>query len=133
MDLLFYDGNCGMCHGLVRFLMHRDPEGRLFRFAPLGGETFSTTVPAELAATLPDTAVLSTADGKLLIRSDATLTALAQLGGIWGPLARCASWLPRPLRDVTYDGVARVRHRLFPAPPTRCPVVPANLQSRFQP
>ena len=122
-----------MCHGLVRFLMQRDPEGRRFRFAPLGGETFRTTVPAAFAASLPDTAVLSTSDGQLLVRSDATLAALGQLDGIWRPLARCASWVPRTIRDTVYDAVARVRHLLFQPPQQSCPVVPAELQSRFRP
>ena len=61
------------------------------------------------------------------------LAALGQLDGIWRPLARCASWVPRTIRDTVYDAVARVRHLLFQPPQQSCPVVPAELQSRFRP
>jgi predicted DCC family thiol-disulfide oxidoreductase YuxK len=33
---LLYDGECGLCNGVVRFLIRHDPEGRL-RFGPLQG------------------------------------------------------------------------------------------------
>ena len=39
-ELVFYDGRCGLCHHSVRFLLARDRDGALFRYAPLFGETF---------------------------------------------------------------------------------------------
>ena len=44
-ELVFYDGDCGLCHRTVRFLLARDPEGSLFLFAPLFGETFNREFP----------------------------------------------------------------------------------------
>ena len=53
------------------------------------------------------------ADGALLIRSAAAIHILRRLGGVWrllGGLARlCPSWI----LDRAYDGLARVRRRLF--------------------
>ncbi|RYE91302.1 MAG: DUF393 domain-containing protein, partial [Oxalobacteraceae bacterium] len=37
-DIVFYDGACGLCHSLVRFVLARDPVGR-HHFAPLQGRT----------------------------------------------------------------------------------------------
>ena len=36
--MLFYDGVCAMCNGIVRFMLRID-ESRVFHFAPLQGET----------------------------------------------------------------------------------------------
>jgi predicted DCC family thiol-disulfide oxidoreductase YuxK len=49
----------------------------------------------------------------LLMRSDAVLFVLAQLGGIWGAAAFLLKILPRALRNFGYDAVARRRYRVF--------------------
>jgi hypothetical protein len=36
------------------------------------------------------------------------------------------------VRDAGYDGVARVRHLLFPRPGDACPVTPPELRARFE-
>ena len=36
-ETIFYDGGCGLCHRFVRFVIKRDPDGTLFRYAPLEG------------------------------------------------------------------------------------------------
>src|ERR1041385_7423246 len=80
-ETLFYDGHCGLCHRSVRFLLRRDPGGRAFRFAPLQGRTFQDAVSPDRRAGLPDSMVLKTADGRLLLKSDAWLHILRRLGG----------------------------------------------------
>ena len=71
-ELLFYDGGCGLCHRAVRFVLWADPEGRAFRFAPLGGDTFQALVSAGERERLPDSLVVrTTEDGRLLTRSTA--------------------------------------------------------------
>ena len=49
---------------------------------------------------------------RVLARSDAILYALAQLGGIW-KLAAAGKLLPKGVRDVFYNLVARNRYRVF--------------------
>jgi predicted DCC family thiol-disulfide oxidoreductase YuxK len=131
-ELLFYDGGCGLCHRSVRFVVAADPEGR-FRFAPLGGETFRGAVLPALREGLPDSIVLRTAEGALLVRSDAALHVLRRLGGRWRLLAALLGLLPRRLRDAGYDFVARRRARWFASPADACPLVPAHLRARFAP
>jgi predicted DCC family thiol-disulfide oxidoreductase YuxK len=130
-DIVFYDGHCGLCHGAVRFLLPRDRAGALFRFAPLQGDELVRRVPPGRREELPDSIVVLEAAGALHVRSDAVLHLLERLGGGWGFLARVGRAVPRGLRDAAYDGVARVRGHLFARPPDRCPVVPAELRSRF--
>jgi predicted DCC family thiol-disulfide oxidoreductase YuxK len=130
-DLVFYDGGCGLCHGFVKFLLARDRDGSLFRFAPLQGATFARTVPEDRRGTLPDSVVLRTPDGDLLIRTTAVVRALCRLAGAWRTVGRIVAVVPRPLADWAYDRVASIRKALFRRPPDACPVVPAELRARF--
>ena len=38
MKIIFYDGDCALCHRMVQFILARDSKF-LFSFAPLQGET----------------------------------------------------------------------------------------------
>lgn len=131
-DHVFYDGTCGLCHGTVLFLLRRRRRER-FRFAPLEGETFARRVPAESRAALPDSVVVETAEGDLLVRSDGALRLLRRLGGGWSWLAAGLSLVPRRIRDAGYDLVARRRRRWFRRPEGVCPVVEAEEARLFLP
>jgi predicted DCC family thiol-disulfide oxidoreductase YuxK len=131
-ETVFYDGHCGLCHRAVRFLLAEDRAGA-FRFAPLGGETFHDAVPENRRTGLPDSLVIRTADGSLLMRSAAVLHILRRSGGVWRLLAGVAGVVLAGIRDAAYDGVARVRHRLFARPAATCPLIPATLRTRFDP
>jgi predicted DCC family thiol-disulfide oxidoreductase YuxK len=130
-ERLFYDGSCALCHGAVRFVLARDPEGRAFRFAPLDSDAFRSVAPEAVRAALPDSFVVETSDGRLLTRSTAVLHLLDRLGGPWRVLGRAARIVPRALRDALYDFVARVRYRVFGRETEACPVIPKQLRSRF--
>ena len=132
-DHVFYDGECGFCQGSVRFLAGRDRRGA-FRFAPLFGPTFERLVPEGARAGLPDSLVLTTEDGRLLLRSDAVLHTLRRLGGAWRVLAALLALLPRRLRDTAYDAFAKRRKRWFPsAPAAACPIPSPELRARLDP
>lgn len=128
---LFYDGDCGVCHWSVIFVARRDPDGSRFRFAPLGGAVFAREVPAAVAGTLPDSIVVRTHGGDLLVRSSAALYILRRIGGGWRVVAALGRLVPRPLRDWAYDRFARVRHRLVAKPHGACPMVPPDWRDRF--
>lgn len=130
-ELLFYDGDCGLCHRAVLFVLRHDPEGTRFRFAPLGGDAFKEKVTGQAAPDPPDSIVLLTNEGALLTRSGATVHILRRLGGMWGVLGAFLRLVPRPLRDAGYDFVARIRHRLFSRPKDACPLIPPALRARF--
>jgi predicted DCC family thiol-disulfide oxidoreductase YuxK len=127
--VLFYDGQCGLCHRFVRFALSEDRTGSI-AFAPLGGETF-LALPEPARADLPDSLVLATRDG-IRVRSAAVLELMARMGGLWRVGAWIARAFPARLRDAVYDAVARVRHRLFARPPEACPVVRRELRARFR-
>jgi predicted DCC family thiol-disulfide oxidoreductase YuxK len=135
---LFYDGTCGLCHRFVRFVLAETElgegeAGAEIRFAPLQGRTFESIVGAGARATLPDSVVVRTADGGVLVRSQASRHVLARLGGLWRALSALLAVVPRGVADAVYDGIARVRHRLFRRPSEACPLLPPRLARRFDP
>jgi predicted DCC family thiol-disulfide oxidoreductase YuxK len=132
-EILFYDGHCGLCHGAVKFVLRHDRSGNAFRFAPLQGQTFQSRVPADQRAALPDSVVVLTEEGSLLVRSNAFLHILRRLGGGWRILAAALRVIPRPVRDSVYDFIARIRFRIFGRRDELCPIVPADLRARFDP
>ena len=131
--LVFYDGHCGLCHGAVLFALRRDTDGDRFRFAPLQGETLRQQLSEDRIAELADSIVVIGVDGSMLQESDAVLLILEQVGGGWKVFGRISSWVPRPLRDGVYRGIAKIRHRLFRRQTDLCPMVPVDLRSRFLP
>jgi len=131
-EWLFYDGHCGLCHRMVRFVLAEDRAGTSIRFAPLESAFFASRIPAEQRATLPDSIVVEAAGGELLTRSAAILHVLRRLGGLWRISAALAGVIPGAVLDWFYDSVARVRRKIFRAPAEACPILPAELRSRFQ-
>ncbi len=134
---LFYDGDCGLCHRSVRFVLAEDggsPEPLRLRFAPLGGERFRAFLeehPELHADELPDSILLELEDGSVRSRSAAAIEIAERLGGLWRALARCAELAPTRLLDAAYDGLARRRKRLFASPEAACPLLTPELRARF--
>ena len=131
--LILYDGVCGLCNRLNRFVLARDPSGR-FRFAalqsPLAGGILTRhgRDPRDL-----DTLYLVLGHGRpderLLWKSDAVLWILRALGGPWRG-AGALRVVPRGLRDLGYDLVARTRYGLF-GRYDACPLPDPRHRARF--
>ena len=108
--VVFYDGECGLCHRGVRWVARRDRK-QMIRFAPLQGSTAAETVGTPNGPLESWTMLLLDETGRF-DRSDAVLRIWWHLGGFW----RVISWLrivPRWLRDPLYRFVARNRIRWF--------------------
>ena len=131
-EYIFYDGHCGLCHRGIRFVLAEDLGGKAFTFAPLQGDTCATAIAPEERRDLPDSVVVRTETRQVLTRSDALIYILERLGGLWRVLAAGLSLVPRFLRNAVYDVIARNRHHLFAREAATCPILPADLRSRFQ-
>ena len=79
---IFYDGHCGLSHYAVKFLLKLDRSSR-FRFAPSQGETFQAKISHNQRFSLPDSMIVQTSDGTLLMHSNAWIYVLRGLGGGW--------------------------------------------------
>ncbi|MBI2543900.1 MAG: DUF393 domain-containing protein [Candidatus Rokubacteria bacterium] len=113
--VILYDGVCGLCNGLIRFVLARDARGA-FRFA-------------SLQITLYLIAHYATERQAIHTRSRAVLLILRELGGPWraaGILGR----LPAFVLDRAYDLVARTRYRIF-GRYDACPLPRPEWRDRF--
>jgi predicted DCC family thiol-disulfide oxidoreductase YuxK len=131
--IILYDGVCGLCHRLNRFVLARDPAGR-FRFAALQSAPAREILARHGRDPLDlDTLYLVLGHGRpderLLGKSDAALWILRELGGVWRAAAMLRV-LPRWLRDPAYDVVARTRYRLF-GRYEACPLPDPRHRARF--
>ncbi len=112
-DIVLYDGLCGLCSRVVRFIARHDARGR-FRFAAIDSDVARTLLASAPAVPplLPDSVILVEAGGRVSVESDAALRIAASLDGPVRHLARLRV-VPRPLRDAVYRLVARTRYRIF--------------------
>jgi predicted DCC family thiol-disulfide oxidoreductase YuxK len=109
--IVLYDGVCNLCTGVVRFIIKRDPHA-YFSFASLQSEMGKTLLDKYLGSTGKLGSVVLIADQKAYIRTDAVLMVLRHLSGGWR-LFSVLLFVPRPLRDLLYELVARTRYLFF--------------------
>lgn len=114
--VVLYDGDCGLCHGLVQWLVKRDRRDAL-RFAPIQGTFAAGVLPKHgKSQSQLDTVFLvsglGTPEERVRERSDAGLAAITSLGGGWKVFA-VLKVFPRFLRDAVYDFIARNRFKWF--------------------
>lgn len=117
--VLLFDGGCGLCQRIVRWLLRLDPSGRL-RFAPLQGaaaqaylrrhglplEDFDTLVyvPEWSRRDVPEFQVRTAGMISALRATDRTAARV---------LASLLAIFPSCLRDMGYRMTARGRYRIF--------------------
>ena len=113
--ILFFDGECGLCNGVVRFLIKLDKNRHLY-FAPLQGVTAQAVLPLKYRQTISTIVYhlsTTTKQQKLLVRSDAALQALIDIGRTSYFAARLLRLFPLRFRDWCYDYIANRRKHFF--------------------
>jgi len=130
-EIIFFDGECGLCHGFVRFVLRENHAAQPFSFAPLQGQFVREIIPDEVRNKLPDSIVLARGE-RILVKSDAVLYVLARLGGLWTLLSTILRIVPSRLLDVAYDHTARLRKTIGGAKGALCPLAPALWRMRFR-
>ena len=126
--LLLFDGVCHLCDASVRFILRRDPMGKI-KFAPIQsplGRELYTQHGLDPAA--PSAMLFLTPHGAFKA-SDAALEIARTLGGGW-QLALIFKPLPRALRDAAYYFIARNRYRWF-SKDESCTMPTAELKERM--
>ncbi len=133
-NLVLYDGVCGLCNKLVRFLLSADRRNVLC-FAPLQGPTAARLAERHGFGLDVKTMVyvrhFGLKDERAYLRSDAVLRVLGDVGGVWWLLSGLRV-VPRVLRDPVYEFVARNRYRWF-GKYDSCPLPSPDQRARFLP
>jgi predicted DCC family thiol-disulfide oxidoreductase YuxK len=126
--VLFYDGDCNLCHWAVRWVIRYDRKA-LFRFSPLQG-AFAREVgvakPEE-----PMNTVLLYHQGMVYAKSRAVFKVMQLLGFPYS-IFSVFKVLPLFVTDGLYNVVARNRHRWF-GRKEACLIPEPALMERFLP
>lgn len=110
-SILLFDGECGLCNGVVNFVLHHDRQKR-FRFAPLQSPAGQGLLRRYGLPPEGVNSMVLLENGALFTRSTAALRLARRLGGLLS-LLYCLMIVPRPLRDVVYRLIAKFRYQVF--------------------
>jgi len=128
--IVVFDGECALCNGFVAWLIRHDRTA-VFLIAGSSGEVGKAVVAAAgLEGSLTASTIVVWDGARGLIRSDAVLAILSQLGWPWRAAA-VARVVPRAWRDAVYRTIAKRRARLDAEEP-ECGVPPADLVAAWR-
>jgi predicted DCC family thiol-disulfide oxidoreductase YuxK len=108
--IVLFDGQCNLCNGAVQFIIRHDKKNR-FVFASLQSEVVKKLLNEIQVPSSLETIVLIKGH-KHFDKSDAVLEIAKNLSGFW-PMVYGFKILPRFLRDVLYNWVAKNRYTWF--------------------
>lgn len=132
--VLLYDGTCGFCASIVKFVLNREHARRDLQFAHLEGPIASELMSRRPELKSEDSVIwyerASTGQPeRVLIRFAVALRVAEYIGGPWAFLAAMGRLVPSAIGNAGYDLVARHRHRI--AGRDRCVIPTAEQRPRF--
>ncbi|WP_066218075.1 thiol-disulfide oxidoreductase DCC family protein [Formosa haliotis] len=128
-NLVLFDGICNLCDSSVQFVIKHDKNNH-FSFTTLQGETGKSIIEKfKINPSDTDSILLLTPNNKLYTKSSAALRIASKLNF---PINLMAVFLivPKPLRDVVYDYIAKNRYKWY-GKKTACMIPTKALKSRF--
>jgi predicted DCC family thiol-disulfide oxidoreductase YuxK len=127
-SIVLFDGHCTFCHGSVVFIIRRD-HARRYKFASLQSD-YGRDVLHRAGVTLENfDTMLLLEDGQVYDRSTAALRIARHLDGLW-PVCYIFIIIPRPIRDLIYNWIARNRYDWF-GRIEQCLLPTPEIRSRF--
>lgn len=127
-NIMFFDGVCNLCNGLVRFIIKHDHQHKI-RFAPLQSDTAASLLREKNPGLLNIDSVVYFSEEGHFTRSDAILQMLKDLGGGW-KIFYAFIIIPRFIRDYIYNVIAANRYRMF-GKRDSCMVPATDVKDRF--
>ncbi len=116
--VLLFDGECGLCHRVVRGLLRLDRRARL-RYAPLQSAAAQAFLRDRGRPTTDFETLIFVTDwahrteARYLERSTGALAALRTTGRFGAAMASLLALVPASWRDAAYRCVGRTRYRWF--------------------
>jgi predicted DCC family thiol-disulfide oxidoreductase YuxK len=126
--LVVFDGVCKFCHFWSRFIIRFDTRQHI-KLATVQSPVGIALIEHYRLPRSEIESVYFFAGGRVFEKSTAVFQIIKQLPWLWRPLL-VLSLIPRPIRDLLYDLIARNRYRLF-GRYERCPLPTAEQQSRY--
>ena len=126
--IILFDGECNFCDSSVQFIIKRDPKG-LFHFASLQSPTGQELQKKHQVPEDIDSIVLIE-KGEAYYKSAAALRICRHLKGAW-KLFYGFIIVPRFIRNVAYDIIAKNRYKWFGKKEESCMLPSPSIRKRF--
>ena len=102
---VYDDTGCNLCSRLVRFVLRRD-KNKIVEFKAL------VDCPLYSGGVVMPDSIIVEEDGKWYLKSDAALKIAGTFSGLWRGFLLLRI-VPKRLRDIVYDFIARNRYKWF--------------------
>lgn len=109
MNLIFFDGVCGLCNRFINLLIDAD-KNHVLKFTPLQGKAAAELLPKEFIDELKT--IVYFQNHEIFTESDAVLEILKSIGGIWA-IFYIFKWIPKFIRDYIYQWTSLNRVHWF--------------------
>ena len=120
-NVIYYDGECGLCHLAVRFILRVDSKSK-FYFSPL----------SNLDNNLKNIdSIILKKGNKVFYEGQAIIMIFENIDNNWNYLAKVLKLIPINALDTVYRWVSRNRAKVSLKKVSSCPIVPSSYQKRF--
>ncbi|MEL1223110.1 MAG: DUF393 domain-containing protein [Candidatus Neomarinimicrobiota bacterium] len=120
-NVIYYDGECGLCHLAVRFILRVDSKSK-FYFSPL----------SNLDNNLKNIdSIILKKGNKVFYEGEAIIMIFESIDNNWNYLAKVLKLIPINVLDTAYRWVSRNRAKVSIKKVSSCPIVPSSYQKRF--
>ena len=120
-NVIYYDGECGLCHLAVRFILRVDSKSK-FYFSPL----------SNLDNNLKNIdSIILKKGNKVFYEGQAIIMIFENIDNSWNYLAKVLKLVPINVLDKAYRWVSRNRTKVSVKKVSSCPIVPSYYQKRF--
>ena len=120
-NVIYYDGECGLCHLAVRFILRVDSKSN-FYFSPLSN--------LDINLKNIDSIILKRGK-KVFYEGQAIILIFENIDNNWNYLAKLLKLIPIKVLDTAYRWVSRNRAKISVKKVSSCPMVPSYYQKRF--
>ncbi|WP_078412990.1 thiol-disulfide oxidoreductase DCC family protein [Priestia abyssalis] len=126
--IILFDGVCNFCDGAVQFIIKRDPKAH-FSFASLQSKPGQNLLIKWELPTDTFNSMVYVKENRVYMKSTAALKIARELKGFW-PLLYVLILIPKPIRDIAYDLIAKNRYKWF-GQKDECMVPSPDVRKRF--
>ena len=127
-SIILFDGVCNLCNWSIQFVIKHDPEKK-FQFGSLQSDKAKKLLQEYSIDTKEINSFILVENGKIFTRSTGALRVLKKLRG-WPVLFYCFILVPKFIRDVIYNFIAKKRYRWF-GKRGECMIPSPEISSRF--
>ena len=127
--IILFEGVCNLCNNTVLTIIKHDKKNT-FLFSSLQSEAGKKiTQQLGIDTQKTDSIILFEPTDSYTIKADAALKIMISFGGLWN-LVKIAWLLPKKLRNIVYDFIAKNRYKWF-GKKDSCMIPTPELNSKF--